>query len=1007
MLRFTYFFIFALSGFSGLIYQSIWSHYLKLFLGHSAYAQILVLVIFMSGMAIGAWVASLMSGRLRNLLLAYAIVEGIIGLFALGFHNIFIISTDYAYDTVIPNLSNIDNVHLFKWGLAAILILPQSILLGMTFPFMSAGLIRRFSNIPGYALSTLYFTNSFGAAIGVLVSGFVLIGFVGLPGTVMSAGLINIVLALWVWLLCRSDKPLPNLIETLKSSQTTPASTGLLWAFLWVAALTGLASFIYEIAWIRMLSLVLGSSTHSFELMLSAFILGLALGSFWIRGRIDHFQQPLKVLGLIQIAMGFLALATIFIYGESFEWMVFILKGLQRTEEGYFLFHLSSHVIALLIMLPATFCAGMTLPLLTHYLVTRGHGEKSIGRIYAANTLGSIIGVVLAIQWIMPQWGLKNLLLIGGAIDIVLGVLLLIRASTTESRQTWYWAAIASVSGIALLIGGSFFYQLNQTKMASGVFRSGEIYRDDEVDIRYQRDGKTASVTTAVIDSTMFIRTNGKIDAGVQLIRDPEIGFQVYDDSPTMLLLGILPWATHPNAKDVAVIGMGSGMSSHTLLHFPNIERVDTIEIEPAIVEGAKFFGKYVEKVFNDPRSHIHIEDAKTYFTNNRSQYDIIVSEPSNPWVSGVAGLFSKEFYARVVQHIKPNGIFAQWIQIYEIDVELIVSILKALAPHFSDYAMYSAMGGDLIILAKPQGQLPQHFADVFAVPSIAKELNFVYIHNMSDLYVRKIAPKALIDKLIAAYPIAANSDYFPILDLEASRTQYLKNTANALFDLRTSSMPLWQVLLQEDPKQHWEKVSNDPFLSTITGAHITRAMRDYVYATQTGQFTQDFSQLPVDKLQLIQSFIQVQYQCQADLLLKLWLPKMHDVLRMVLSYLPPEDAEIFWEIIENAPCFAEFPPRIKQWLALYKAINRSELGKIPPLVHKLLIFSSGSAEPKQIVPFKTNEYLVTVGLLAYLATENYADALKLWQHYGNYKNLSLELRVVLAALEEKLYSAP
>jgi len=412
MLRYTYFFIFALSGFSGLIYQSIWSHYLKLFLGHSAYAQALVLIIFMGGMAIGAWLASLTSRNLRNLIMAYAVIEGIVGLFALGFHEVFVFSTDYAYDTVIPGLGHIDQVNVFKWGFAAALILPQSILLGMTFPYMSAGLIRRFPKRPGHTLAVLYFTNSLGAALGVLVSGFVLIEAVGLPGTIMSAGFINLFLALWVWLLCRQDQPLPSLTQTLKPTQTTRPNALVFISFLWLAGLTGMASFMYEIAWIRMLSLVFGSSTHAFELMLSAFILGLALGSLWIKGYIDRITQPLKVLGFIQVVMGIFALMTIFIYGESFEWMVFILKALTPTDEGYLLFHLSSHAIALLIMLPATICAGMTLPLLTHYLVTRGHGEKSIGNVYAANTFGSIIGVILAVQWIMPQLGLKNLLLI-------------------------------------------------------------------------------------------------------------------------------------------------------------------------------------------------------------------------------------------------------------------------------------------------------------------------------------------------------------------------------------------------------------------------------------------------------------------------------------------------------------------------------------------------------------------------------------------------------------------
>src|SRR5450755_3899756 len=167
--------IFVVSGFTGLIYESIWSHYLKLFLGHAAYAQTLVLAIFMGGMALGSWAVAHYSARLRHLLWSYVLVEGLIGLL----------------------------VHAYKWSLAALLIFPQSILLGMTFPLISGGLIRRWPDRPGETLATLYFTNSFGAAIGVLVSGFVLINAVGLPGTVMAAGVLNIALALVIWAIVR------------------------------------------------------------------------------------------------------------------------------------------------------------------------------------------------------------------------------------------------------------------------------------------------------------------------------------------------------------------------------------------------------------------------------------------------------------------------------------------------------------------------------------------------------------------------------------------------------------------------------------------------------------------------------------------------------------------------------------------------------------------------------------------------------------------------------------
>ncbi|MDH5641388.1 MAG: fused MFS/spermidine synthase, partial [Nitrospira sp.] len=255
------FFLFALSGFSGLVYESIWTHYLKLFLGHAAYAQTLVLAIFMGGMAIGAWLSGAGAKSWKNLLLGYALVEGVIGIGALLFHDVFDLYLRLAYETLLPALGSPTLVSLVKWSSAGLLILPQSILLGMTFPLMSGALIRRFPSNPGASISMLYFTNSIGATAGVLVSGFILVEALGLPGTIRLAGVINILLALWVWYLARDLRTEPQ-FEVPQSDGGHYQSGSWFWFFLVIALVTGAASFIYEIAWIRMLSLVLGASTH-------------------------------------------------------------------------------------------------------------------------------------------------------------------------------------------------------------------------------------------------------------------------------------------------------------------------------------------------------------------------------------------------------------------------------------------------------------------------------------------------------------------------------------------------------------------------------------------------------------------------------------------------------------------------------------------------------------------------------------------------------------------------
>ena len=400
-----------------------------------------------------------------------------------------------------------------------------------------------------------------------------------------------------------------------------------------------------------MLSLVLGSSTHSFELMLSAFILGLALGGLWIHWRIERVASPVRYLAHVQVCMGLLALLTLPLYGTTFTFMQWLVKTLARTDTGYALFNLSSSAIAMAVMLPATFCAGMTLPLITFILLRSGQGERSIGAVYAANTIGAIIGVFFAVHVGMPLLGLKNLIICGAGLDIALGVGLCWFALAEYGNRRV--PVIATVTGCCAVAATLFLVRLDPYKMGSGVYRAGEMLTPAAYDLLYHKDGKTATVSCfRKNDGLMSIRTNGKSDAAIMMAS----GNETSGDESTMTLLAVIPMSLNPKAVTAAAIGLGSGLTSHTLLSNPRTRQVDTVEIEKGMIEGANNFRPRVESVFSDPRSKIHNDDAKTFFSTYNKKYDLIVSEPSNPWVSGVAGLFSAEFYRLIGRHMNDDG---------------------------------------------------------------------------------------------------------------------------------------------------------------------------------------------------------------------------------------------------------------------------------------------------------------------------------------------------------------
>ena len=989
------FLLFTASGFAGLIYESIWSHYLKLFLGHAAYAQTLVLALFMGGMALGSWLTSRRSGRWRNLLRGYALVEAAVGLAALAFHPVFVVATDLAYDAVLPALGSDSAATLFKWALGASLILPQSILLGMTFPLMSAGLLRRHPDRPGEALATLYFTNSFGAAVGVLASGFVMIDRLGLPGTIQAAGALNLALAAIVWLIAPGRDPEPARVAAAAIAQRTAAGgADAPWRLLLaVAALTGTASFIYEISWIRMLTLVLGAATHSFELMLSAFILGLALGGLWVRTRIDRVREPLVFLAAVQIAMGLLALATLPLYGTMFDLMQLVIRGTAKTDAGYGIFLIASHGIALAIMFPATFCAGMTLPLITYALLARGHGERSIGAVYAANTVGAIAGVVLAANIGLPLLGLKGLVTTGAALDVGLGLLLLWRLAVSGALRAGATAGLPSgltlgvtVASLAAFVIVGFVVSLDQYKMASGVFRRGDLYSPADAALKFYADGKTTSVSLMQFQEGLSLRTNGKSDGAINLAEGPRIS-----DEVTMVLTAALPLAYRPDAKRAAIIGIGTGLTTHTMLASPTLERVDTIEIEAKMAEASRGFAARNASAFADPRSRIVIDDAKTYFSTHNERYDIIVSEPSNPWVSGVSSLFTTEFYRHVRRYLSPGGVLVQWFQLYEIDAALIASVLQALAENFPDYAIYAATDSDLLIVAGDRETLARPLHDVFQLPGLAAELRKVHAQRIGDLDIRRLGGRSSLHPLFLSYGVPANSDYHPYLDLNAARYRFLQSGAGDLTRVGAGGVPV--VAMLERRKQAVRPLSfdGDDFLERIEAARRARYARDF-YLGDKPPLAQG---IPAELEKNLELSKMRGLDCIGGETLDIWLQALFQVARAVNPVLEPGEADAIWARFEQAPCYRRLSAEDQTWVLLFRAVGARDAGAMARYSDDLL--GRGGE-----LTARHKQFLLTASLLGNILSDQLDRAQGAWDKHSvdaARSGLNVDLRLLYAYL--------
>jgi predicted membrane-bound spermidine synthase len=1012
-------FLFVLSGFAGLVYQSLWSHYLGLVLGHAAYAQSLVLAIFMGGMAGGAWLAARLGLRWRRLLRAYALAEAAIGVLGLVFHPLF---AGYlgASDAVLPVLGDSLAGQIYPWMSSALLILPACLLLGATFPLLSAGWLRTAPDQDARVLGGLYFANSLGAAFGALGATFLLLPRVGMPGAMAVAAVVNLgVAGAAGWLAWRhegaaglpaartvvSQAPSPSPAPATPATTTAPAiatlpGQGPARIVLWIALLSGACSFVYEIGWIRLLNQALGTTVHSFELMLAAFLLGLAFGGAWVHRRAARLVDPLRTAAMAQVAMGVAAMLSLLAFAQSFDWTAALVQSLARTDGGYRLFLLGSAGIALAVMLPATFFAGMTLPLFTLALLRSGSGETAIGRLYAANTVGAIAGVLLMMHVLVPLLGVRGGLLLAAAGDVALGFWLLAHARGELSPVRVALLVAGATGALVVSIGWG---RPDPRAQLSGAFRTGFARLDPALEVPFLRDGKTATIGVArsPAHGTLSLLTNGKSDGAMAARPDGPPG----GDELTMVSLGALPLALHPQPREVGVIGWGLGLSTHTLLGNDRVRRVETVEIEPVVhAAGARLFAARIDRALHDPRSQVHFDDARRFYASGRRRYDVVVSEPSNPWVSGVAGLFTSEFYRFLHDHLAEDGVLVQWLQTYEIDDALLARIIAALRGQFADAAVYLAQDNDLVVVACRRRCPAHEAARLRATAALARETARVGLSSDAALDLRRIGGGALLDTYVRALRAQPHSDFHPVLALQGPRMRFRADRADTLQRLADNGLPVLDLLEGRRPPPASADLPALAGHSLLLGRQralaLTHALREGGHASSLGLRAAD---LPETEPAL-QALLGLSRGTVADP--ATWIEAASGVAMATIGHLPAPDLHGAW--IDPAwidP--ATQPEPVQRLLAMYAAAAARDAAAMR---------TSGEAvlQLPQALPMDVQEQALLIAQLGALGLGRAEEIERLHQGYGVAIPHSPRLRMVrhlvrIRALEvaERNASAP
>jgi spermidine synthase len=470
-------------------------------------------------------------------------------------------------------------------------------------------------------------------------------------------------------------------------------------------------------------------------------------------------------------------------------------------------------------------------------------------------------------------------------------------------------------------------------------------------------------------DGGITIATNGKADARISMV--DKVPATV--DEATMILAGSLPLLLHPQARTAANIGMGSGLTTHVLLSGSDLERVDTIEIEPAMIEAARGFRPVVEAPFSDPRSHFHIDDAKSFFSANQSRYDIIVSEPSNPWVSGVASLFTDEFYRRVRTHLNPNGLFVQWVHVYEMDFDLVASVMKAIGRNFSDYLLYASNDGDLLIVAVSENKVPPLNKNRWAEAGLAQLLGRINIRNFEDLAWRHIGNRDLLDPLFAYAPTPVNSDFFPVLDLHAVRARFMKSSVTHLSLLRAETLPALELLGGETRVAARHAPTGSQHLPYPRRAKTAMALRD-LYINKVPR---DDDNLDAGLLRHAMVTLQLADRCRGASMPELWLDSAYEIMKTVTPYLTPPETDALWRRLQASDCHRRLSPTQRDIFALLGAVGRREAPAMARIAEKLL--KNGEVKHKQ-----EKKYLLASGMLGYLADNKPEQAHQLWRSHAS-----------------------
>ena len=776
---------FFASGVSGLVYQVVWVRELVLVFGATTFAVSTVLTAFMGGLALGSYYFGRRSETVARPLRLYGLLEIGIGAYGLAVPLIF---------AALPSVYH----YFWRWQLsffalsivrfvfATLVLIVPTALMGATLPVLSSFYARDIGRI-GLRVGSLYALNTFGAVLGAAATGFVLIPALGMNAATTTAATMNILLGAVALTVSRKAErtiheaipdpahgPVPK--KTPRSSESE-AERGQITIVIAGFAVSGFVALSYEVIWSRVLALIIGSSVYAFSIMLTTFLVGLAAGATIASRVVDRVRRPVRMFALIEVAVGLTSLIGAYLFNDLPYVFVQLYRWVDSSAFGLLLF--ARFLIASFVMIVPTFLLGALFPLVVRIISSRklaGTTGRTVGDAYAANTVGAIAGSFASGFILVPWLGLLGSLRLCVALNFVVAAAAFSASARrpTEKRDRPKRINVSATAGLAASVLLIIVVVLGEPPwdpevMSSAVYRYApslidksrqelfDYLKRGQGETIFYKEGITATVAVQRQGGGKVLKVNGKPEASTA------------GDMPTQILIGAMPLLVREHTDDVLLIGLGSGVTLGTVEQFP-VKRVTCVELEPAVIEASRHFEDVNNHPLDDPRLRMISNDGRNFIYTTDEKFDVIVSEPSNPWVTGVANLFTLEYFKRGAERLKDDGLFSQWLQIYEMSPDDVRTLIATFRAAFPQVYLFRGAEGDLMLLGSKSERrldlsvLKSHFDD----PKVGAELKRISTATAGEIISRFYLGPAEVTTLSAGARL--NTDDNALIEFNAPR---------------------------------------------------------------------------------------------------------------------------------------------------------------------------------------------------------------------------------------------